>query len=450
MRSLVLVGHGSHTSGDFAGVAYGFAEALRERGAFGEVIEAFWKEDPALRQVLRTTTSTDVTVIPLFPSEGYFTETVIPRELGLGHQGPVPENGVARVLGGRTVRYTRPYGVHPAMTDVILARAAEALPVTEWASAALVVLGPGGNAHAGNRVTEAHAARLRERGVFQEVHALPADEWPRAVQARKVVLVPFSGLAAPIPDSTENGGQVYRAGPVGTHPGVVDVLLRLAEEAADTEQTGGDLDRTHQAAWAAAQKLIRQPARIGEVLVTPQGSLLELRHALDEGLPSAELQTLVTPEGLRDHLRVDQRGQHRPVRTYRTLRRGWRGVIHESEWRRVLHDLYPAVTEEAYAHGCYTLRPTPWPTTARRQTGQDARVQRATPDLVERVSREVCAPCMKTRLWAGEKLPLTFLDGVPGAMPCAEACTVLIARVREELSGPGSAADETGAAVQQR
>ena len=456
MRSLVLVGHGSHTSGDFAGPTYRFAEALRERGAFGEVVEAFWKEDPALRRVLRTTASTHVTVIPLFASEGYLTETVIPRELGLGHQGPVPEHGVARVLGGRTVRYTRPYGVHPAMTDVILARAAEVLPQTEWASAALVVLGSGGAApHSGDRVTEAHAARLRERGLFQEVHALSADalsadEWPQVVQARKVVLVPFSGQAVPLPASPESARQVYRAEPAGTHPGVVDVLLRLAGEAADTEQTGGDLDRAHQAAWAAALELTRQPARIGEVLVTPQGRLLELRHALDEGLPGTELQTLVTPEGLRDHLRVDQRGQHRPVRTYRTLRRGWRGVIHESEWRRVLHDLYPAVTEEAYAHGCYTLRPTPWPTTARRQTGRDARVQRATPDLVERVSREVCAPCMKTRLWAGEKLPLTFLDGVPGAMPCAEACTVLIARVREELPSPGGAAEETGATVQDR
>jgi len=107
---------------------YRYAELLRSRGLFDEVVEGYWKEEPSLRQVLRTCRYTDVTIIPMFISEGYFTETVIPREMGLGHQGPVPREGVARTLGGRTVRYTLPYGVHPAMTDVILERAREVLP----------------------------------------------------------------------------------------------------------------------------------------------------------------------------------------------------------------------------------------------------------------------------------------------------------------------------------
>lgn len=443
MRSLVLVGHGSHTSGASAGAVYRLAEAVRARGVFGEVVEAFWKEDPALRQVLRTTASTDVTVVPVFVSEGYFTETVIPRELGLGHQGPVPPEGVARVLGSRTVRYTRPYGAHPAMEGVILARAAEVLPEAEWRSAALVLPGPRRSRSEGDearrRMTDAHAERLRGRGLFAEVHALPSDEWPAVVQARQVVVVPFfapaSEEAAPPP---LEGRTVHHAAPVGTHPGVADIVLQLAGEVAGPGQPEGDLERAHHAAWAAVRELTRQTARIGEVLIAPQGGVFELRHVHDEGLPGFELQTHVTPEGLRDHLRVDDRGHHRPVRTYRTLRRGWRAVLHESELRRALHDLYPAVTEEAYAHGCFTLRPTPWPTTARRQTGLNARVGRAAPELVERVSREVCGPCLKTRLWAGEKLTRTFLDGVPGGMPCAEACTVLITRVREGLPAPAA------------
>lgn len=70
MRSLVLIGHGSHLNGESAVAAYRYAELIRARGLFDEVIEGYWKEEPSLRQVLRTTASTDVTVIPMFISEG--------------------------------------------------------------------------------------------------------------------------------------------------------------------------------------------------------------------------------------------------------------------------------------------------------------------------------------------------------------------------------------------
>jgi len=87
MRSLVLVGHGSHLNSESAAAVYKYAELLRSRNLFDEVVEGYWKEEPSLRQVLRTCTYTDVTIIPMFISEGYFTEAVIPRELWLGHQG---------------------------------------------------------------------------------------------------------------------------------------------------------------------------------------------------------------------------------------------------------------------------------------------------------------------------------------------------------------------------
>ena len=71
--------------------------------------------------------------------------------------------------------------------------------------------------------------------------------------------------------------------------------------------------------------------------------------------------------------------------------------------------------------------------TARRQTGTLARVQRATPDQVDAVAAQVCASCLRTRLWAGHTLGQTIFSGVPGGLPCAEACTVLLAAVRDEV-----------------
>lgn len=460
MRSLVLIGHGSHLNGESAGAVYRYAELLRERGLYDEVVEGYWKEEPSLRQVLRTVRSTDVTVIPMFISEGYFTETVIPRELGLGHQGPVPPEGVARVLGGKTVRYTLPYGVHPAMSDVILARAREALPDLNPADTALIVLGHGTTRNQNsNRVIYENAGRLRESGHFAEVHALFLDEdpkvgtWPELVRSPRVVVVPFfasegwhtletipedMGLTGQVTEfmDTPNAPQtVYYAAPVGTHPDVAEVVLQLAQEARGASGAGGDEDQGHAEAWNAFLALARRGTRIGEAMITPQAGMFELRHALDEGRPAADLQTLVTVEGLRDRTRRDEGGHHRPVHTLRNLPRGWRAILTEAELPRAVHNLYPAVVEESYAHHTHNLRATPWPTTARRQTGIYTKVTRATPEQVEEVAKDVCSKCLKTRLWAGERLGSTVFSGVPGAIPCPEACTLFIAEVREEVSG---------------
>ncbi len=465
MRSLVLIGHGSHLNGESAVAAYRYAELIRARGLFDEVIEGYWKEEPSLRQVLRTTASTDVTVIPMFISEGYFTETVIPRELGLGHQGPVPPEGIARVIGGRTVRYTLPYGVHPGMADVIVARAREVLPElgpdgpADGIETALIVLGHGTTRNENSsRVIYENAARLRERGLFSEVHALFLDEEPRVtgwadlVRAPRVVIVPFfasegwhtletipeelglSGVVTPFADTPHGPQQVHYARPVGTHAAVAEVILHLAEEARGAGGPGGDTERGHEAAWQAFLTLARRGTRVGELLVTPELGVFEIRNALDEGRPGGDLMTLVTPEGVRDRVRFTDGGEHRPVHTLRSLPRGWRAVLNEADLRRAVHYTYPAVVEETYAHGCHALRPTPWATTARRQTGIYAKVQRAVPEQVERVAERVCAACLRTRLWAGERLTHSFLDGVPGGMPCAEACTFLVAEVRAEVA----------------
>src|SRR5580704_15697754 len=80
--ALVLIGHGSTVNADSATPTYQHAEALRQRGIFAQVREAFWKQEPYVWQVLRGVFAPRVFIVPLFISEGYFTEEVIPRELG--------------------------------------------------------------------------------------------------------------------------------------------------------------------------------------------------------------------------------------------------------------------------------------------------------------------------------------------------------------------------------
>ena len=463
MRSLVLIGHGSHHHGESARATQQVAEALRGRGLAGhlpydEVLEGYWQQEPGLRQVLRTVAYSDVTVVPVFLSEGYVTETVLPRELGLGHQGPVPPGGVVRVLGGRRVRYTRPLGAHPGMADAIAAQARDTLPEgTDPADVTLLLLA----ARPGNAALEAHAQALRERSQFAGVEvvlesrealtseghaasAVPLSEWPSRVEAGQAVLVPFlthlgkhaaERLQQALAQAAERFPQappLHVGGPVGEHPAVAEVVLALAAEGREDER-GGDIDQAHAEAWAALRHLAERGGRLGEVLLTPHGGLFELRQTLDEGRATLDLQTVVTPEGLRDLTARDEAGRWRPIRTWRTLPRGWRAVLSAADLRLGLELLYPAVVEESYAHEHRRLYWTPWMSTARRQTGTLARVQRATPDQVDTVAAQVCASCLRTRLWAGHTLGQTIFSGVPGGLPCAEACTVLLAAVRDEV-----------------
>lgn len=463
MRSLVLIGHGSHLNPDSAQAVYHYAELIRQAGVFSEVIEGYWKEEPSLRQVLRTTRYSDVTVIPMFISEGYFTETVIPRELNLGHSGPVPVQGITRQLGGKTVRYTLPYGVHPRMADVILARAQEAFPEFNPEDTGLLIIGHGTTRNQNsNRVIYQNRDRIRERGLFKEVHALFLDEdpkvdtWETLFTTRNVIMVPFFtaegwhtretipedlGLTGPVTEFENH--TVHYGLPVGTHPMVTDVILDMARDAWHNTSASGEPSPEQEAAWETFLNLARQGMRLGEVLIRQDVGLFTLQHMLDEG--KDQLQVFVAPESIRDLVRLSDAGEYRPVHTFRNLPRGWKGVFNEADFRRAISYVYPSVMEDTYLYQKGALRVTPWISTARRQTGIYARVQQATLKDVDVVSKKICGFCLKSRLWYGEQLYQTFLDGVPGNIPCVEACTYVISEVREHVAQKASKTTSSGA-----
>lgn len=454
-RTLIVLGHGSHLNADSAQAVRRHAQAVRERGLFGEVLEAYWKEEPSLRQVLRLARSRDVTVVPLFVSEGYFTNQVLPRELGLTWRGPLPPQGVREVVDGRQLHYTRPYGIHPAMSDVILARAAEVYPDWTPQDTALVVLGHGtGRDPHSREAIEQAADRLRQGGHFAEVQALYLDQepnvadWPSLTCAPTVVIVPFFasegwhtletipadlGLSGPV---TRLGGRtVCYSRPVGTHPAVTEVVLRLVEDSAETEDTAA---RTAPAQihpdWQAAGETLAQALtsgsglRVGELHITPlpEGGF-HLCHQDDVGradLRAVPLQDLSAWTGRSDE------GHHRPIRTGRTLPRGWFAAVDAAELRAALHAVYPAVLEQAHLWEQGKLPVTPWPETATRQSGRYARVRRAPPEQVAQARHDLCSGCLRTPLWAGEP---PAADAFP--LPCPEACTLLVSHVRQLFSG---------------
>jgi len=132
MQSLVIVAHGSHLNPGSSAPTYDHADTIRATGAFDEVKTGFWKEEPHFREVLRTVEGDEIYVVPLFISEGYFTEQVIPRELRLDGWDVSEWNSdglsadqatlIAEDID-REVHYCGPVGTHRAMTDVIVRRA---------------------------------------------------------------------------------------------------------------------------------------------------------------------------------------------------------------------------------------------------------------------------------------------------------------------------------------
>ena len=175
------------------------------------MLEAFWKQEPGISGVLRGAFTPRIFVVPLFISEGYFTEQVIPRELGLDFDGtakfPLVQQRAAPpglAFSVQTLVYCGPVGTHESMTDVLLARASEIIRKHPFPRApkpsetALFIAGHGtGNNENSRKAIERQVEIIRGKNIYAEVHAAFMEESPRVgecysmASARNIIMVPF-------------------------------------------------------------------------------------------------------------------------------------------------------------------------------------------------------------------------------------------------------------------
>lgn len=188
--ALIIVGHGSTVNPDSSGPTFDHAGEIMRRGVFGEMHCAFWKEEPSLRQVLHMVECDDIYVVPNFISEGYFTRTVIPRELEL--TGPVT------VRGRQTLKYCEPVGNHPRMTELLLQRAQQVALGVPPGETSLFIVGHGTDLNENSAVAaKREVARIAELGLYAEVHNAYMEEepliakWDESARCPNVVVVPF-------------------------------------------------------------------------------------------------------------------------------------------------------------------------------------------------------------------------------------------------------------------
>jgi sirohydrochlorin cobaltochelatase len=188
--ALVIVGHGSTTNPDSSEPTHLIADTIRARGIFDEVLCCFWKEEPSMREVLHSIFSKEIYVVPNFISEGYFTQTVIPRELEL--------HGSETLRNGTIIRYCEPVGNHASMTSVLLKRARETAPGVPPSETSLLIVGHGTNLNDNSaKAAKTQVALLSSMGLYAEV--LPAymeeppliSEWDTMTSRENVVVLPF-------------------------------------------------------------------------------------------------------------------------------------------------------------------------------------------------------------------------------------------------------------------
>jgi sirohydrochlorin cobaltochelatase len=271
--ALVVLGHGTTLNENSAAPVLQHAAELRRRKIFCEVREAFWKQEPQIKQVLAEISAPCVFIVPLFISDGYFSTEIIPAELGFSFP-----NNLKLTTQNSELHYCRPVGSHDLMTKVILARADEVVKQFPFPRApknsdtTLFIAGHGTEKNANSRkAIERQVELIRARNIYAEVHAIFMEESPRIGDAsaiartKNLVVVPFfisDGLhvtedipvllgeperlvkerhAASQPTwrnpTEKHGKHVWYSPSVGTEPLLAEVILERVKESSSSSSS---------------------------------------------------------------------------------------------------------------------------------------------------------------------------------------------------------------------
>jgi len=262
---LLIVAHGSTVNPDSSAPTLAHTAAIRRRKVFAQVDCAFWKEEPSLRDALFVfdpESIHEVYVVPNFISEGYFTQTVVPRELELNGR-------ITKRSNGQIWKYCEPVGNHPLMTELLLKRAQQVAPDAAPAETSLLIVAHGTDLNENSAVAaKREAEKIRALGkyaavlnVYMEEPPLVSD-WRKLTETPNVVVVPFfisDGLHSyediPVLLGIANGRaragsqavrrEIFRSNPyqidgrslfyapsIGTDPGFADTIIEQANAAA--------------------------------------------------------------------------------------------------------------------------------------------------------------------------------------------------------------------------
>lgn len=432
--ALVLAGHGSHISSRTAGLVWEHVDALRAMGVADEVTAAFWKEMPYFHTVFRTLTADDITVVPLFTAQGYFTQTVIPTEMGL--------TGAITERDGRIIRYTRTLSEHPYLGQIVQQRIQDAFQQLQTSpyETAIAIIGHSTRRNAESRAaTEAQAEQIRALGLAAEVQAVYLDDTPEIAEiyqltsAPNLIAVPYflalgSHTTFDVPEALglqpeENQGEiqgrrVFYTQPVGTDNSLRNVILELARDAGAPlypVKTGSVWDGFPKVGCEALLEAVKtsKSLHFGQLWLLP-------RRIAVQG--NSTVQPIHDPGTLR---RLIRENFFRPLATSTDLPDTWYLEIKDPTLiPAVVETVYPGAVADWAAARQGTFEAESLQAVVQRQTGNYRKLENLTPFQQEALVGRVCAGCVKHPTWH---------DGVNGEIPCPEPCNYWLSIALEEI-----------------
>jgi sirohydrochlorin cobaltochelatase len=435
--ALVLAGHGSHISPETAGLVWQHVDALRAMNIADEITAAFWKEMPSFHTVFASLEATDITLVPLFTAQGYFTQTVIPTEMGL-------TDTITR-RDGRTIRYARTLSEHPYLGEVVKQRIEQAMYLlgTSHEQTAVALVGHSTKRNPESRkATEAQAEVVRQSGAASEVVALYLDDTPaiadvyRMTSAPNLIVVPYflangSHTTIDVPrelgfdghdlnkTTTINNRTVYYTQPVGVEDDLLNTIIELAREAGaplKPPSKGSSWDGFPSHGLDQLQALIGIGSGIiGQLQITADA----VRHINDDQ-PTV---TLTEPDALRRKVRENP---FRPLATSADLPCGWH-VPTNGDLRRVqaiIETVYPGTS------GNNLTPPNSLENLLQRQTGRYQEIQQMNESTRTEVVRHVCGKCVRQPMWVSNEV-----DVKARILKCPEPCDYWLSAALKMMKG---------------
>ncbi len=454
--ALILAGHGSHISPNTAGVVWGYVDRLRQWGVANEVTACFWKEVPAFSHVLDTIQADTVVIVPVFTAQGYFTQTVIPTEMGL--------DGAITNKNGKTIYYTPTIGEHPYLETIVQERVADTLSTyqLDTQDTAVAIIGHGTRRNNRSQDATRHQAnQVRQQNIVAEVVDVYLDDEPdilslyESTQAKNVIAVPFflaegSHVTIDVPEALGiqygdvpdevHGRNVYYTAPVGTDDAICRVILELARNTGlpfpihntSSNSIGVELRSTPTESkesqihvWSGfpifgrdrfRQELEQEEhLQFGQVMVTDS----KVWHTDD----SIDTPSLSSPEALRSFIRETP---FRPLPTSDDLPTGWHVDVQSAdEAYAVLETIYPTLISDWANQKNNSFITESLHDIGTRQTGMFEDIHLLDVVVIQNTVEAVCGRCIRQPSWLTEQVS----DNTD--LPCKTPCNVWLSTAKK-------------------
>lgn len=439
--ALILAGHGSHISPNTAGIVWRYVDQLRRWGVADEITACFWKEEPPFSHVLDTVTADTIVIVPVFTAQGYFTQTVIPTEMGL-------EGEITR-KNGKTIYYTPTIGEHPYLETIVHERVADTLASENLNpdETALAIIGHGTRRNSKSRDATRHQANLiREQNLVGEVVDVYLDDIPdipslyQSTSAQNIIAVPFflaegSHVTLDVPDALGihygiypdmvNGRNIYYTPPIGTDDAICRVILELARDTGLPFECNNPNDN-----WAGfptsghddfVQAIESSESLVfGQVMVTGK----KVWHK-DEACDTSS--ALSSPEALRVFIREDP---FRPLSTANDLPTGWHVDVDSIEQvYAVVETIYPSAIADWANQKNDTFITESLEAIGTRQVGLFQNIHQLELAVLEKTVERVCGRCMRQPSW------LNGYQSDNAKLPCKSPCNTWLSTATARATG---------------